>query len=282
VATHFFNLLAKIHSDGRPGKEAIKTPLKRIYSYFGRIHRQSQTVAQTTAEESSDTEPITVVDDSEFERVQKQFADMECIYVEPEDRFRKPRDVFRDAVPFASPWWSQSCFGVANVELGLAFFGRKDRPDFADLCRLTCEIRASNENNLNEQEAAQFVRILCHIDETLPDDDPLPQICLLDDECQPVHATDLFIHDASWLDDKLSKNPVHLHHPQLPKRLMARLKLRRLSEHIRVEPEGEWPESKDAEFAKRCKSIENLLKSSELKKRSSAHFIARIPDAPGH
>jgi hypothetical protein len=264
VTNHFSNLLAKLNGQPSPDRKSIKTPLQRIYSYFGRLYRRSQAAAQQQEEHDPDGEPVRAVDDSEFDSVQKQFAETECIYVDSENRFRKPRDVFQEAVPFASPWWSQSYFGVREVEAGLAFLGRKEKPEFADLCRLTCEIRAAHEEGFKDEEAAQFIHILFRIEELLPENDPLPELCLLDRDNCPVRPDSLFFHDAIWLDDKLTDSPAHLHHPQIPPKLISRLKLRRLSEHIEVEPAGEWPEPQDSAFVERCKSTECLLKSPEF------------------
>ena len=254
VTAHFSNLLNKLNGNGPPDPKAIKTPLQRIYSYFGQL-------------QGPDAEPV-----------QAQFAAVDCIYVSNENKFRKPKDVFREAVPFASTWWSQSWFGDPEVEAGLALLGRKERPELADLCRLTREIHSSAVEPLNERETAQFIRILFRIEELMPEAGSLPELFLLDSRSRPVHPNKLFLHDAGWLDDKLTECPVHLHHAQLPSKLVARLGLKRLSASIVVEPEGEWPESKNLEFVNRCEAVEILLKTSEfltglrrILSRGSAH-----------
>lgn len=240
VSTHFTNLLAKLNGNGPLDPKVIKTPLQRIYSYFGQLEAMEAAPLQTT------------------------FAGQDCIYVGNEARFRKPKDTFRESVPYAAPWWSQVYFGLPEIEAGLTVLGRKEKPELADLCRLTQEIHDSTPDRLTEADEAQFIRILVRIEELLPEQDPLPELCLLDRDARPVLPTQLFFHDATWLDDKLEESPVHLHHPQLPAKLLARLNLKRLSEHILTEPEGLWLEAENPEFLDRCASIETLLKTTEF------------------
>ena len=240
VTAHFSNLLANINGHGPPDPKLIKTPLQRIYSYLG------------------DLEPI------ESAELPIIFAAQDCIYVGTEGRFRKPKDTFRESVDFATPWWSQAYFGPPEIEAGLAALGRKERPDLNDLCRLTREIHASTPDQLDDKQEGQFIRILLRIEELLPDQDSLPEMRLLDRDGCPVLPTQLFFHDATWLDDKLEESPVHLHHPQTPNKLLARLNLRRLSDHLITEPEGFWLESQNPEFLARCGAIENLFRTKEF------------------
>jgi Domain of unknown function (DUF3883) len=240
VTAHFSNLLTALNTNGSTDPKAIKTPLQRIYSYLGQLEAPDSVTVKTA------------------------FAMRNCIYVGAENSFRKPKDTFRESVSFATPWWSQAYFGTSEIEAGLTVLGRKDKPDVADLCRLTCEIRQSTTEQLSEKEEAQFIRILVRIEELLPDQDPLPDLCLLDRDGCAVPPRELFFHDATWLDEQLADSPVHLHHPQLPLKLLARLKLRRLSDHIITEPEGVWTGSQNPEFLARCKTIEALLKTSEF------------------
>jgi len=259
VAAHFSNLLNKLCSDGAPDKGVIVHPLRRIYTYLGQLSKRSQAISPV-----SDGATNTVIDDPEFESVQKHLAERNCIYVETENCFRRPKDTFRNPVDFASLWWSRSDFGLPEIEAGLTFLGRKDHPELSDLCRLTCEIDESTPSQLDGKQETQFIRILVRIEELLPDQDPLPDMRLLDRDGRPVLPSELFFHDATWLDEKLEESPVHLHHPQIPTKLLARLKLRRLSDYIIIEPEGLWPESQNREFLDRCAAIENLLKTQEF------------------
>jgi hypothetical protein len=240
VTIHFCNLLTTLDGSGCPDPKVIKTPLQRIYSYFGQL-------------EPTESAPLHAA-----------FAGHDCIYVGNEGRFRKPKDTFRESVPFAAPWWSQAYFGPAEIEAGLSALGRKDKPDLSDLCRLTREIHESTPSQLDGKQEAQFIRTLVRIEELLPDQDPLPDMRLLDRDGCPVLPSELFFHDATWLDEKLEESPVHLHHPQIPTKLLARLNLRRLSDYIITEPEGLWPESQNLEFLDRCATIENLFKTQEF------------------
>lgn len=240
VITHFCNLLTTLNGNASLDPKLIKTPLQRIYSYFGQL-------------ETAESAPI-----------QATFAARDCIYVGNEGRFRKPKDTFRESVSFATPWWSQVYFGLPEIEAGLSTLGRKDKPDLNDLCRLTREIHDSTPGQLDEQQEAQFIRILMRIEELLPDQDSLPDMRLLDRDGCPVLSSELFFHDATWLDEKLEERPVHLHHPQIPTKLLTRLSIRRLSDYIITKPEGLWPESQNQEFLDRCADIENLFKTQEF------------------
>jgi hypothetical protein len=240
VITHFCNLLTALNANAPLDPKLIKTPLQRIYSYFGQL-------------EPAESAPI-----------EATFAAQDCIYVGNEGRFRKPKDTFRESVSFATPWWSQVYFGLPEIEAGLSTLGRKDKPDINDLCRLTREIHDSTPSKLDEKQEGQFIRILVRIEELLPDQDPLPDMRLLDRNGYPVLPNELFFHDATWLDEKLEGNPVHLHHTQIPTKLLSRLSIRRLSDHIITKPEGLWPESQNRDFLDRCATIENLFRTQEF------------------
>ena len=264
VAEHFTKLLEFVQSQPTLDPKSLKTPLTRLYGFFGKLHRRSQPVAPVPEAAELDLEQPTIVEDLDFESIQQQFQSQPCIYVAVENKFRQPKDVFFESVDYASPWWAHCRPASDEIKSGLAFFGCKDRPEIADLCRLTHEIHAAHPEGLEKNEELQFIRILHRLADLLPASDPLPEICLLDRCGIPVRSSELFYHDASWLDEKLGDCPIHLHHPDLPTRLISRLNIRRLSKHIEAKPASAWAESQHPQFRSRCAGVEQLVHTPEF------------------
>ncbi len=230
------------------GFQALIPVLTSIYSHWG------------TRFDSGDAEGET----EEVRRLRDRFRDQPCILVEELREFRRPNVIFKSKVGPAKHWFLVASFKNEAVDLGLKALGRKDEPDYEDFCRLTLQLADQYPGPLGKDLVDRVLNLLGAIAVQLPSDlNPLPDVRVLDSQCHLVSPLGLFFHDANWLPVPQSGS-IPLAHSQTPDSLVDKLGIKRLSQHARPQPKGDFSPTEKATFRQKVEAMALVLWSTEF------------------
>ena len=245
VVTAHFDLLRQLYAESAAALDVgmLAVSLRDIYTYFGqqsRSHRGGP--------------PADAVLKARYENVP-------CIWDHPKRRFVRPRDCFRERVPFFEP---HKVFvgGDAQVAPGLDALGRRGSPNLHDFIDFLQILSAQKDGAAcTNQECRQVLHALEAISEHF---DQVAQSNLLvltkSQDLLPLHL--IFEDDAPHLRDRIEATDIKVIDPRVPIRIRyAAPSLAKAVEELLDETPAP---SINREIGSMCARVESIIRSQEF------------------
>lgn len=244
VIKHFDAILAAWSSEDHGGieEETIARSIGVIYQYFGNLKETPDLVELKT-----------------------HYAEVECLWHPRKKIFCRPNHVFREAVQYMEPWQTQIVINDNQQDQGYTNLGRLGEPGIEDFVEFLNNLQDEFiELPITDEISRQVVQVLRRLSSALIDNDIDRVFPVLTQASKLVDYTDVYVPDASWFQDKLFKDAIHLLHVEVPGDLIQTVGIRLLSKSIEERIALSPTPSNNPKLQNQCDCLQKLICSKEF------------------
>jgi sacsin len=200
LVTAHFDRLRQLWAESGLDVSMLSVSLKQIYSYFGQQSRPQRGAASADA------------------ILKSRYESVPCIWDHARRRFVRPRDCFKERVPFFEP---HKVFVDADAQVapGLDALGRRESPklhDFVEFLQMLCADKDGVPCEI--YEGRQALHALNVISESFGQVDQ-SKLVLLTTSQQLFPIEDVFEDDAPHLRDRIQAKDIRLIDSRVPVRI---------------------------------------------------------------
>lgn len=244
VIEHFDAILTQWSLDDHGGikEDILARSVGEIYRFFGGLK-----------------DPV------ELNRLKTHYVNRECLWHPHKKLFFQPNHVFREHVQNMEPRRTHIVVNDIQQDQGYSNLGRTDTPTVKEFIEFLNDIKQEcGETILADGISRQVVMVLRQISAALMSDTGEWVFPVLTQTNRLIDCTTVFVPDALWLQDKLDEGEVHLLHSQVPRDLIERIRIRRLSKSIKEKLTHLPSPSNSPELQQQCNQLQRLIRSREF------------------